>query len=87
MADNTKTIDNDVKNKSGLKKKLIWLISVPLFVMGIMTMIVSYFFGYRTVSKEVETELKNLAVATGFMYEELYDEKISFVDNGDGTYS
>ena len=87
MADNTKTIDNDAKNKSGLKKKLIWLISVPLFVMGIMTMIVSYFFGYRTVSKEVETELKNLAVATGFMYEELYDEKISFVDNGDGTYS
>ena len=87
MAEDKKTIGNDARSKSGLKKKLIWLVSVPLLVMGIVTMIVSYFFGYRTVSKEVETELKNLAVATGFMYGDLYDEKIVFTDNGNGTYS
>ncbi len=72
--------------KSGLKSKLIWVVTVPLLIMGLVTMSVSYFFGYRTVSTEVETGLKNLATATLFMYDDIYEEQISFTDNGDGTY-
>ena len=72
--------------KGGLKSKLIWVVTVPLLIMGLVTMSVSYFFGYRTVSTEVEQGLRNLATATLFMYDDLYEEQISFTDNGDGTY-
>ncbi len=82
---------NNIKNggkerKGGLKRKLIWVVTVPLLIMGLVTMSVSYFFGYRTVSTEVEQGLRNLATATLFMYDDLYEEQISFTDNGDGTY-
>lgn len=73
--------------KSGLRHKLIWLVTVPIMLMGIVTMIVAYIFGYNTVSKEVETGLKNVAIATKFTYEDLFDENISLIDNGDGTYT
>ncbi len=85
-ADNKDTAGNKT-TKGGLKSKLMWLVAVPLFVMGLVTMAVSYFFGYRTVSTEVEAGLKNVATATKYVYEDVYSEQISFTDKGDGTYS
>ena len=84
--ENKDTADNK-PTKGGLKSKLMWLVAVPLFVMGLVTMAVSYFFGYRTVSTEVENGLKNVATATKYVYEDVYKEQISFTDKGDGTYS
>ena len=85
-AQDNKSIHNN-KTKGGLRHKLIWLVTVPILFMGIVTMIVSYIFDYNTVSKEVEMGLKNIAIATKFTYEDIFSNQIKFTDNGDGTYT
>ncbi len=76
----------DTKKKSGLKGILIRLVMIPLFIMGIVTMIFAYIMGYRTVSSEVEQGLINIANATLYSYQDVYSQDIYFLDNGDGTY-
>ncbi|MCR4755096.1 MAG: diguanylate cyclase [Lachnospiraceae bacterium] len=82
----TKNNSRKTAAKSGLRRNLIWLVTVPIMLMGIVTMIVAYFFGYNTVSKEVHQGLMNIAVATEYTYEDIFNQTISFDDNGDGTY-
>ena len=76
----------DTKKKSGLKGILIRLVMIPLFIMGIVTMIFAYIMGYRTVSSEVKQGLINIANATLYSYQDVYSQDIYFLDNGDGTY-
>ena len=76
----------ETKNKSGLKNILIRLVIIPLFIMGIVTMIFAYIMGYKTVSSEVKQGLINIANAALYSYQDVYAQDIYFLDNGDGTY-
>lgn len=80
--DNTK-----VKTKSGLRKELTKLAIAPLFFMGIIVMIVTYFAFYKTMSKSVEHELERATASIGRAYGDIYDDTYSFSLAEDGSYA
>lgn len=78
------------KNKKGLMKglngQMIKMVTIPLFIFGIIVMIFCYIEFYKTMSKQVEAELKDVAMATLYSYEDVFEKEYSFTINSDGRY-
>ncbi len=85
MSDSKKMTDTGLKT-GGLRNNLIRLVTIPVLIMGIVVMIFSYYRGYRSVSKEVESGLRNIANAALYVYDGIYDSEIRFVEKNDLTY-
>ncbi len=77
--------NKDDKKRGGLKRRLINIVNMPLLLMGIVTMIFSYFAGYRTVSREVERGLEDTADVVGYACADIFRSDIYFIDEG-GRY-
>lgn len=61
-----------MKKKGGLHRKLLIMTLVPLFVMGCVIALFSYFAFAHTMQKEVERGLQNMALMTLYSYDNMY---------------
>lgn len=72
--------------KSGLRKKLVNMTTIPILISGIVIMVFSYFDFTATMNKEIQHELRNSAMATLYAYDDLFEGQFEVTDNGDDTY-
>lgn len=75
-----------VKRITGLRASLINLAIIPLFIMGILVMMFTYFEFYKAMSNEVKNEFKDLTTFAAHEYQDLFEEKYTFTTDENGIY-
>lgn len=71
---------------SGLNGQMIKMVTIPLLLFGIIVMIFCYIEFYKTMSRQAANELKDVAMATLYSYEEVFEKDYSFAINEEGKY-
>jgi len=75
-----------MKKKGGLHRKLLIMTLVPLFVMGCVIALFSYFAFAHTMQKEVERGLQNMALMTLYSYDNMYPGDYMLKEEGEAYF-
>lgn len=70
----------------GLSGQMIKMVIFPIIMFGIIVIAFCYFEFYGTMSSQVESELKDVALATLYAYEGVYDNELTFSIDEAGNY-
>lgn len=74
------------KHFSGLRGKLVRLITIPLLITGVVIIICGYNVFFGIMSNQVQNELQCTAQALLYNYEDLFADEMSFETAEDGRY-
>lgn len=72
---------------NGLKSQMIKMATIPLLFFGIIVMVFCYFDFYKTMSAQIETELKDVAMATLYSYADVFENDYTFEVDANGKYN
>ena len=78
--------DNKKVKKKSLKTKLRIMTMAPIFIMGILVAILSYYVSFESVKKEVRRNLSNIADSVALHYNMSYDGDYSAEKITESTY-
>lgn len=70
----------------GLKGQMVKMATIPILFFGIIVMLFCYFEFYSTMSRQVENELKDVAMAVLYSYEDVFEEEYTFNIDENGRY-
>lgn len=78
----------DIKEKkSGIKRDLTKLTTLPILILGIVLIFVIYFRFYQVISEQIAKELDDITIAALYSNSDLYDDARTFTRDDNGIYT
>jgi len=73
-------------NKYGMRRELTRLATVPILILGIVLIFITYFRFYQVIGSQVSKELEDVAIGALYNNSDLYHQDRTFTKGEDGLY-